>query len=209
MDTPAPAYNRTLAFTASILGAVLFSAAFWATSDGGPMPVNWPDWMSSPVQFTVLFALPLGLVLSSMGRLKPMGLVYLLLAMTAVHWWAMSAAIEVATANDYGRFGGVLGGLAGGALGAVGSWVMLMLMGSGFRSAKAVPIMLTATIGLAIIGAYGVGIGSFANLVAFIGGREFASPDLNPPSLIVTLYLPWQIAYGAALASLFEHHRAR
>lgn len=209
MDTPAPAYNRTLAFTASILGAVLFSAAFWVTSEGGPVPVNWPDWMSTPVQFTPLFALPLGLLLSNMGRLKPVGLIYLLLAMTAVHWWAMWAAIEVATANDYGRFGGVFGGLAGGAVGAVGSWAALMLLGSGFRSAKAFSIMLAATVGLALIGAYGVGIGSFANLLALIGGREFASPDLDPPSLIVTLYLPWQIAYGAALASLFEHHRAR
>lgn len=209
MDTPAPAYNRTLAFAASILGAVLFSVVFWGTSEGGPAPVNWPDWMSPPVQLTFLFALPLGLVLASGQRLRAKGVLYFIAVMTLVHWWAMWAAIEVATSSDQGDRGGLLGGLAGGALGAAGSWIMLMLLGPAFRTGKALATMLAATIVLALIGGYGVGVGSLANLLSLIGGRAFQGPDLDPPGLIVTLYLPWQIAYGAALASLFEHHRIR
>lgn len=209
MDTPAPVYNRTLAFASAILGALLFSAVFWGTSEAGALPVNWPDWMSPPVQLTVLFALPMGLVLASGGRLKAPGLVWLIAAMTVVHWWAMWAAIEVATSNDQANHGGLLGGLAGGAVGAAGSWVMLMLLGPAFRTGRALSMMLVATVVLALIGAYGIGVGSLANLVSLVGGRAFPAPELDPPSLIVALYLPWQIAYGAALASLFEHHRVR
>ena len=119
----------------------------------------------------------------------------------------MWAAIEVATSNDRGNMGGLLGGLAGGALGAAGSWIMLMPLGRAFRTGKALSLMLVATVVLALIGAYGIGVGSLANLLSLVGGRPFPAPDLDPPSLIVSLYLPWQIAYGAALASLFEHHR--
>jgi hypothetical protein len=209
MDTPAPVYNRTLAFAAAILGAVLFSVVFWGTSEAGPLPVNWPDWMSPPVQLTVLFALPLGLVLASGGRLRLLGVIWLIAAMTVVHWWAMWAAIEVATSNDQGNNGGLLGGLAGGAVGATGSWIMLMLLGPAFRTGKALSLMLAATVVLALIGGYGVGVGSLANLLSLIGGRTFPAPELDPPGLIVALYLPWQTAYGAALASLFEQHRAR
>ena len=209
MDTPAPVYNRTLAFAGSILGAVLFSVVFWGTSDLGPLPVNWPEWMSPPVQLTALFALPLALVLASGGRLKAMGVIWLIGAMTFVHWWAMWAAIEVATSNDQGSKGGLLGGLSGGAVGAVGSWIMLMLLGPAFRTGKAVSMMLIATIVLALIGAYGIGVGSLANLLSLTGGRAFPAPELDPSTLTVTLYLPWQIAYGAALASLFEHHRVK
>lgn len=209
MDTPAPVYNRTLAFAASILGAVLFSTVFWGTSEAGPLPVNWPEWMSTPVQLTVLFALPLGLVLASGGRLKAPGLIWLIGAMTVVHWFAMTAAIEVATSNDQERNGQLLGGLAGGTVGAVGSWIMLMLLGPAFRTGKALSLMAIATVVLALIGAYGIGVGSLANLLSLIGGGAFAAPDLEPASLTVALYLPWQIAYGAALASLFEPHRIR
>jgi hypothetical protein len=207
MATPSRPHHPIAGLVAAIVGAVLFSLAFWATSEAGPAPVHWPDWMSNPVHFTVLFALPPGLFLLRSGRLKAAGLVALIVGMTAAHWLAMRTAITVATANDQGGMGAVLGGLAGGAIGAAGTFAFLMLLGETLRTPRAISLMAVATIVLALLGAYGVGVGSPSNLIALLSGQSFEGPQLDPTRLIGTLYLPWQIVYGAALILLIRDHQ--
>jgi len=219
MDTPAAseatsaapaAYNLTGGLAAAAVGAALFSLAFWATSETGPVPVNWPEWTSTPVHLTALFALPLCLFWMGNGRMKPAGLLVIIVAMTAVHWLAMYEAIQIATANtsDASHNSGLMAGAAGGAIGAAGTWLVLMLMSRDFRTPKAIALMLVSAVLLALIGAYGIGVGSPSSLVALVTGAQFQSPELDPPSLTMSLYLPWQLVYGITLVKLFKSHRA-
>lgn len=222
MDTPAAAeatsgapaspaaYSLAGGIVAAVVGAVLFSLVFWATSETGPIPINWPEWTSTPVHLTALFALPLCLFWMGNGRMKPAGLLVIVVGMTAVHWLAMYEAIQIATANtsDAGHNSGLLAGAAGGAIGAVGTWLVLMLMSGDFRTPKAIALMLVSAVLLALIGAYGIGVGSLTSLVALVTGAQFQSPELDPPSLTMSLYLPWQLVYGVTLVKLFKAHRA-
>lgn len=204
MDTASKPYNTATGLLAAVLGAALFSGAFWVTSEGGPIPVEWPEIFSSPVHFTPLFALPLGLFWLGGRRLGVMGLLVLAVGMTLVHWLAMTEAISVAQSARQDHLEGVVAGATGGAIGSVGTWLLLILMGPAFRTARAASLMAFGAILLIAIGAYGVGIGSFANLGALVGGRPFTGPELQPADLIVNLYLPWQVVYGATLVALFR-----
>jgi hypothetical protein len=208
-QSAAPAvYNATAGFIAALAGAALFSLVFWATSENGPMPVHWPEWTSNPVHLTPLFALPLGLFWMANGRLKAPGLVFFLVGMTAAHWLAMTETISVAQSARTDHLEGVIAGATGGAIGSVGTWLVLMLMGPAFRTPKAAAVMAVAAVLLIAIGAYGIGVGSLSNLMALLTGKPFQGPELEPGSLVLALYLPWQAVYGAALVNLFRAHRA-
>lgn len=219
MDTttqePAPAaptaYSLPLAALAAVAGAVLFSLVFWATSEGGPVPIKWPEVFQPPVHLTPLFAMPLCLYWMKTGRLKLPGVLALMAVMTAAHWVAMEEAVRFATTsgNDVGHKGGLGAGLIGGAAGSFGTFFLIRRFGEAFRTVPAMTLMLIGIALLAALGAYGLGIGSPANLIAWVSGREFQNPEIEPNSLIVALYLPWQILYGLVLARLFQDHRPR
>jgi hypothetical protein len=204
MDTPARPYSTAAGLLAVAVGAVLFSLAFWATSEGGPAPVHWPELFQTPTHLTLLFALPPCLYWMRTGRLKTPGVLFLILGMTLVHWAAMSQAVGVGVSPRADHLEVVIAGATGGAIGSVGTWLLLMLMSPAFRTGRAAAVMAVAAVLLTAIGAYGVGVGSPSNLAALLSGKPFEGAELEPAKLVVALYLPWQLVYGAAMVVLFK-----
>src|SRR3954471_1607765 len=128
-----------------------------------------------------LFGLPLLTVRGRSWRLA----FYLLLLVPAFHYLAVLAAIK---SVDW-RGSGFPPGAIGGSIGAALSFAVLPMLGlATFRRAG---IMALGIVVLALLGGFGV-----SQMDVFSG------TELAPYGLLLTLYLPWQIAFGFFLSRL-------
>ncbi|MEA3039286.1 MAG: hypothetical protein QOE79_1799 [Sphingomonadales bacterium] len=133
-----------------------------------------------------LFGLPLLATRRRSWRLA----LYLLLLMPAFHYLAVVGAIESTNWRSSGIFPGAIGGSIGAALSLA---VLPMLALTTFRQAG---MMALGIVVLALLGGFGV-----AQMDVFSGTA------LERYSLLLTLYLPWQIAFGFFLSRLLAAPR--
>jgi hypothetical protein len=130
---------------------------------------------------TPLFGLPM----LAAGRRSWRLAFYLLLLVPAFHYLAVLAAIK---SVDW-RGSGFLPGAIGGSIGAVLSFAVLPMLGlARFRRAG---IMALGIVVLALLG--GIGVSKM---------NAFSGTALDSYGLLLTLYLPWQIAFGFFLSRL-------
>jgi hypothetical protein len=167
-------------FALFLAGALLYAAVVaicirWAGGDGALTLLE----VSVP-----LFGLPFVLA-TRQGRWRVA--LYFLLLVPAFHYAAVAAAID----STNWRSSGLLPGLVGGITGAMLSFVALPALGlATFRRAG---IMAFGIVILALLG--GVGVWKM---------DYFSGTDLDPYGLLLTLYLPWQIAFGFFLSRLLS-----
>lgn len=111
--------------------------------------------------------------------------IYFLLLVPAFHYAAVAAAIASVNRDSSGFLPGVLGGVTG----AVLSFAALRVVGP--AAYRRPGTMAAAIVVLGLLGGLGV--------------RQmdvFSGTDLDPYGLLLTLYLPWQIAFGFFLSRL-------
>jgi hypothetical protein len=165
-------------FALFLAGALLYAAvvAICIRRAGGDDALTLLE-LSAP-----LFGLPF---LLASRRVRWRLAIYFLLLVPAFHYAAVTAAIE----STNWRSSGLLPGLIGGITGAVLSFATLpALRLATFRRAG---IMAVGVVTLALLG--GVGVWKM---------DYFSGTDLDPYGLLLTLYLPWQIAFGFFLSRL-------
>jgi hypothetical protein len=129
-----------------------------------------------------LFGIPF-LVASRRGRWRLA--VYFLLLVPLFHYAAVAAAIESVNWQSSGFLPGMLGGIVGAAL----SFATLPLLR--LATFRRVGILAAGIVLLALLGGFGVWKMDY-----------FSGTDLDPYGLLLTLYLPWQIAFGFFLSRL-------
>jgi hypothetical protein len=164
-------------FPLFLAGALLYAAVVAAC-------IRWidDDDLLTLLELAVpLFGLPLLATRRRSWRLA----LCLVLLVPAFHFLAVMAAIR---SVDW-RGSGFLPGAIGGTIGAFLSFLILPMLGlARFRQAGT---MALGVVVLALLGGFGV-----SRMDAFSG------TGLDPYGLLLTLYLPWQIAFGFFLSRL-------
>jgi hypothetical protein len=202
------AARRPLAptFWGAAAGALLYSAIDALPGPGGDRLFSFK--FAGGWGFTAIFAIPMVLGLGLAGRIRWPGALVLIAAITGAHFAAIRAAIAVygewgpsslcmfgCAPGDQARHdaeearGLPLAGAAGGAAGAALSFVPLLFFGPAVR--RGLPLLAGAVVLLAALDAFGLWAGLRAS---------------SPLVWAATLYLPWQGAFGAALALALSPH---
>ena len=215
-DTPPPgkvrrpvpaAWSAPGYFTTAMLGVGVGVALY-----AGAIVCVWllesQQW--NPYLTTPLFTVPLAVVLFRLGRIGIAGAVVLVLGTTVAHFLALVAAVssyeptpmfatEAARAADAARaqLNAFACGAAGGAMGAAVSFAFIATLAPGLRDRRRLTDNALATLGLAALGAIGLG-------VQLLRGNT----NMDPPGLIFLLYVPWQTVFGYAIVSAFKEHQA-
>ncbi len=220
MSTTASSNARQFVVNAMLaagLGIALFCGGFFIA---GIVPIK--DWnLMSNFLATPLYALPLVVALFRSGRIGWIGALIVTGGMTAAHLDATAATLanyemgpidvcvfgdtakckadyarEKAARDPITKASAHNAGALGGALGAAFSFAFIATLAPGLRDGRRLGIYAIATLALAALGWLGFG-GTLPE------DSEHANLDW-----VLKLYLPWQLAFSAAIVMAFKDHKA-
>lgn len=174
-----------IAFGLFVLGALLFAAAI-TSPFAGNLDVDYRTW-----PFITLFGLPY-VLREFTRRINWLVILYLILLVPACYFAAQTAAISVWSLTNGGSVTNTPGvtlpaGLAGGLVGSALSFLALRLPGLRADDEPPVPT--------------GAGIG----VLTVLGGLGLALADMEATwSMVLWLFLPWQIVFAYFLSQLLK-----